>query len=165
MSSNVFISMLAELSNFTAAGGAFTVGPFCETDDFSHIRAFQSTLPERWWRHKPELEDSHDGWPLTLAPAARVSPAPQKLRDQFTETRNGLPGIASIMQNYQIAQMLLLINKPHESSARPTTFTGQSRILANTTRHHSREKCGTFLCRLADSVQVHPLEPLVLVAH
>jgi hypothetical protein len=163
MLSNALVWLLAKLSNFIAAGEALTVGPRSESEDSSPIGVSQQTLLKRWERLKLELQVWHDGLPDTFAPCARVPPAKRELQDRFSETWYSMPGCASTIQNYHMAQILLLINKPHESTARRTTVTDRLasyNLIANTTRYHAREICGISLSRLEGSAQVHSLQPL-----
>lgn len=62
-----------------------------------------------------------------------------------------------------MARILLLVNKPHESTARQTTvanrLTSYRKIDAEV-RHHSHEICGIALGRPEGSVRIHQVQPL-----
>lgn len=162
---NALVWLLAKLSNFIAAGENLTVGLDSESDTSSPIGVSQQTLLKRWKSLKLELEGWHRSLPDTFAPCARVPSSQLELRDQFSEIWYSIPMCASAMQNYHMAQILLLINKPHESTARQTTATerlNSYNMIADTIRHHGREICGISLSRLEGSAHVHSLQPLVV---
>jgi hypothetical protein len=161
--SNALVWLLAKLSNFIAAGEALHVGAESEREPSSPIGVSQQTLLKRWERLKFELEVWQQGLPDTFAPCARVPPSQAELRENFLEIWYSIPMCASTMQNFHMAQILLLINKPHESTARRTTVTERLKsynLIAKTTRYHAREICGISLSRLDGSAHVHSLQPL-----
>jgi hypothetical protein len=163
MWSNALVWLLAKLSNFIAAGENLTVGLELESDISSPIGISQQTLLKRWQRLRLELQVWHDSLPDTFDPCARVPPSQLELRECFSEIWYSVPMCASAMQNYHMAQILLLINKPHESTARRTTVTERLKSynsIASTTRYHAREICGISLSRLEGSAHVHSLQPL-----
>jgi Fungal specific transcription factor domain len=163
MLSNALVWLLAKLSNFIAAGEDITVDLDSESDTISPFGISQKNLLQRWQRLKLEVEVWHHSLPDTFAPCARVSPTERGLRDRFSEIWYSIPMCASAMQNFHMAQILLLINKPHESTARRTTVTERLKsynMIADTTRYHAREICGISLSRLEGSAHVHSLQPL-----
>jgi hypothetical protein len=161
--SNALVWLLAKLSNFIAAGEDITVGPASENDAMSPFGVSQRNLLQRWQRLKLELEVWHRSLPDTFAPCARVPPSDRELHGRFSEIWYSIPMCASAMQNFHMAQILLLINKPHESTARRTTVTERLKsysMIGDTTRYHAREICGISLSRLEGSAHVHSLQPL-----
>lgn len=163
MLSNALVWLLAKISNFIAAGENLTVGMDLEGDTSSPIGVSQQTLLKRWKRLKLELQAWHNGLPDIFAPCARVPPSQIGLRDQFSQIWYSRSMCASTMQNYHMAQILLLINKPHESTARRTTVTERLKsysLIADTSRYHAREICGISMSRLEGSAHVHSLQPL-----
>jgi hypothetical protein len=67
------------------------------------------------------------------------------------------------MQHYHMARILLLINKPHESTSRRATITNRLnsyRSIENEIRLHSREILGIGLARPEGSVRINSLQPL-----
>ena len=67
------------------------------------------------------------------------------------------------MQNFHMARILLLINKPHESTARRSTVASRLKSYRNIEseiRFHSSEICGIALARPENSVRVHQVQPL-----
>jgi hypothetical protein len=62
-----------------------------------------------------------------------------------------------------MARILLLINKPHESTARRSTVTNRLRSyrsIESEIRFHSHEICGISMSRPEASVRIHSLQPL-----
>ena len=162
MLSNALVWLLAKLSNFIAAGEALHIGLDPENGTSLPIGVSQQTLLKRWERLKLELEVWHN-LPDSFTPCARVPPSQSHLRTSFSEIWFANPMCASTMQNYHMAQILLLVNKPHESTARRTTVTERLKSynqIAKTTRYHAREICGISLSRLGGSAHVHSLQPL-----
>jgi hypothetical protein len=67
------------------------------------------------------------------------------------------------MQSYYMARVILLMNKPHESTARRSTLASRLhsyRIIESEVRHHSHEICGVALGRPEGSVRIHQVQPL-----
>ena len=56
-------------------------------------------------------------------PDARIFPAGDRNDQPFNEVRYSMPICAATMQHYHMARVLLLINKPHETTARRSTIT------------------------------------------
>ena len=163
MLSNAFVWLSAKLSNFIAAGETLPVRPLSESEESSPIGLSQHSLLKRWERLKLELQVWHDGLPDSFTPCARIPPAQRELRDRFWESWYSIPGCASTMQNYHMAQILLLVNKPYESTARGTTVTDRLSsytLIADAARYHAREICGISLSGLEAPAHVHSLHPL-----
>jgi hypothetical protein len=62
-----------------------------------------------------------------------------------------------------MARIILLINKPHESTARRSTLSNRLtsyRSIELEVRHHSQEICGIALARPEGSVRIHQVQPL-----
>ncbi|KAJ5518726.1 hypothetical protein N7453_001148 [Penicillium expansum] len=74
-----------------------------------------------------------------------------------------LPMCASAMQHYHMARILLLINKPHESTSRRSTITlrlQSYRSIESEIAFHSREIVGIGLSHPDGSVRINSLQPL-----
>lgn len=70
---------------------------------------------------------------------------------------------ALAMQFYHMARILLLINKPHETTAGRSTIAERLRSyrdIESEIRHHSCEIVGIALSQPEDSVRIHQLQPL-----
>jgi hypothetical protein len=81
----------------------------------------------------------------------------------FSEVWYSIPMCASTMQSYHMAQIQLLMNKPHESTQGRTTvfarLNSYQSVLA-ACQVHSREIVGISLARPEDSVRIHSTQPL-----
>ena len=67
------------------------------------------------------------------------------------------------MQSYHMARILLLVNKPQESTAIRSTVTARLRsyrIIQEEVRYHSQEICAISLSSPPDAVRIQSLQPL-----
>jgi hypothetical protein len=169
MISNALIWILSKIVNFIAAGDNIHLGPTSSPVEQGPLGISQQLLLERWYRLRAELDAWYNGLPDTFRPCASIEPArlPQWANDgddsPFPEVWYSIPMCASTMQHYHMARILLLINKPHESTARRTTVTNRLksyRSIESEIRFHSREICGISMSRPEGSVRVHSLQPL-----
>lgn len=162
---NALVWLMAKLVNFMAAGDSFT---FDATSTWAGVP--QHTLLDYWNSLKKQLQVWHDGLPVTFRPSARVSPAytPTRLLEgehasAFTEVWYSIPMCASTMQTYHMSQILLFMNKPHESTQGRSTVCARlnsyQSVLAACQRH-SREIVGISLARSDEAVRIHSVQPL-----
>ncbi|KAL5356721.1 hypothetical protein BJX96DRAFT_162637 [Aspergillus floccosus] len=161
---NALIWIMSKIVNFTTAGdnlhlehGSVDPGP---------IGLSQQVLLERWYRLETELDVWYNGLPDTFRPCARL-PVPKEgeADDGFalSEIWYSLPVCSSAMQHYHMARILLLINKPHESTSRRSTITNRLnsyRSIESEIRFHSREIVGISMARPEGSVRINSLQPL-----
>jgi hypothetical protein len=168
MISNALIWLLSKIVNFIAAGDGLLL-PDTALETPSAIGISQQTLLELWGQLQHELEMWFEGLPDTFRPCARIEPprlASQTSEDDgypFPEIWYSIPMCASTMQHYHMARILLLINKPHESTARRSTVTNRLRSyrsIESEIRFHSHEICGISMSRPEASVRIHSLQPL-----
>lgn len=168
MIANALVWLLSKIVNFIAAGDGLLVGD-TPVDQPSPIGVSQQTLLERWGQLKTELEVWHNGLPDTFKPCARLEPprqasqSPDAGSSPFPEVWYSIPMCASTMQSYHMARILLLINKPHQSTARRSTVTNRLksyRSIESEIRFHSYEVCGISMSRPEASVRIHQLQPL-----
>ncbi len=170
MISNALVWLMSKLVNFIAAGdGSHSIhlghysGPH-HIAKHSNIDANQRGLRGRWQDIKTQIAAWFDGLPETFRPCARVEPSDHGESEQpFSEVWYSIPMCASTMQSYHMAQILLLINKPHESTARRSTVANRLqsyRSIEPEIRYHSHEICGIALSRPEGSVRIHQLQPL-----
>ncbi|KAI9786072.1 MAG: hypothetical protein M1816_008100 [Peltula sp. TS41687] len=139
MIGNAIIWLTSKIVNFIAAADGIypCQGANISGEDSmvvapgSPIGVNQKTLLERWREIDKELNTWHDGLPDTFRLSGRLDPS-QPLPDSdlsanayFPEIWYSNPICASTMQFYHMARILLLINKPHESTAGKTTVTNR----------------------------------------
>lgn len=170
MISNALIWLLSKIVNFIDAGDQIQVSPAGGPSEQGPIGVSQNTLLERWYRLHSELDSWYRGLPDTFQPCARLEPdrrpqlAPGVDDDcPFTEVWYSMPMCASTMQHYHMARIILLINKPHESTARRTTVTNRLksyRSIESEIRLHSYEICNISMSRMDASSRIHSVQPL-----
>ncbi|PWY90738.1 Zn(II)2Cys6 transcription factor [Aspergillus heteromorphus CBS 117.55] len=168
--SNALVWILSKIVNFISAGDNIQLG-HPGSMDASTLGLSQQVLLERWYRLEAELDVWHNGLPMTFQPCARVELCKlphnkdSKTFDAGTlsEIWFSLPMCSSAMQHYHMARILLLINKPHESTSRRSTITDRLnsyRSIESDIRSHSREIVGIALACPNGSVRINSLQPL-----
>ncbi|KAI9756841.1 MAG: hypothetical protein M4579_003677 [Chaenotheca gracillima] len=173
MISNALIWLMSKLINYLAAGDdIYSTSPLGSPtlDGGSQVGINQKTLLERWGRIEKEIEVWYDGLPDTFRPCARLEPpcpsetGPDGItKRHFPEVWYSIPMCASTMQSYHMARILLLINKPHESTSRRSTITNRLssyRAIETEILHHSHEICSIAISRPDGSTRIHATQPL-----
>lgn len=164
--SNALIWILSKIVNFISAGDNVHMD-----NDTSPLGVSQQVLLERWYRLEAELDAWYTGLPDTFHPCARITPSelphykPGEDDDAatFPEVWHCIPMCSSTMQHYHMARILLLINKPHNSTHRRSTIAtrlNSYRSIESEIRFHSREILGISMARPDGSVRIHALQPL-----
>jgi hypothetical protein len=163
---NALIWLMAKLVNYMAAGDSLS------TDDMgmSWTGVPQRTLLDYWYSLRKQFQIWHDGLPATFQPSARVEPSltPGRLskpdtNSMFTEVWYSIPMCASTMQTYHLSQILLFMNKPHESTQGGSTVCARlnsyQSVLA-ACQKHSREIVGISLACSDEAVRIHSVQSL-----
>lgn len=163
---NALVWLMAKLVNFMAASDALS------RDDIglSWAGVPQRTLLEYWGNLRQQFEVWYDGLPIAFQPSARVesSRTPGRLsksenESMFSEVWYSIPMCASTMQTYHMSQILLYMNKPHESTQAGSTLCARlnsyQSVLAKCQKH-SREIVGISLARSDEAVRIHSVQPL-----
>ena len=141
MFANALVWLSSKICNFIAGGENSDPVP---PGDRSETRQFekqpgkyaksQAFLLKNWRRLHHELEVWFERLPASFSPSARMKPREAifeeherltELTDKkrrFEEIWFPKPLCAATMQHYHMARVLLLLNKPHESTARRTTL-------------------------------------------
>lgn len=168
---NCLIWILSKIVNFISAGDNLNMSENRSVDS-GPLGVSQQVLLERWFRLEAELDAWHLGLPETFRPCARIKPSHLPHRKTAEETHDlatleevwhSIPMCASIMQHYHMARILLLINKPHETTSRRSTITlrlQSYRSIEAEIGYHSREILGIGLARPDGSVRINSLQPL-----
>lgn len=168
--SNALIWILSKLVNFISAGDDVHLDDNNSVDT-GPLGISQQVLLERWYRLEAELDAWHNGLPDTFRPCARIIPSqlphhkPGEDDDaaSFPEVWHCIPMCSATMQHYHMARILLLINKPHDSTSRRSTIANRLnsyRSIETEIRYHSREILGISMARPDSSVRIHALQPL-----
>lgn len=172
MVSNALIWLMSKIVNYIASGDSLDhIFPQDPSTPNGLIGINHMVLLERWKELEKELDVWHQGLPETFKPCARLPPitdgsvAPDSHRAVFSEIWYSIPMCASTMQSYHMARVILLMNKPHESTARRSTVANRLqsyRTIELEVRHHSHEICGIALGRPEGSVRIHQIQPLFI---
>ncbi|CAG7921972.1 unnamed protein product [Penicillium olsonii] len=168
--SNGLVWIMSKIVNFISSGDNVHL-----TDNrpmTGPLGVTQQALLERWYRLESELDAWYSGVPETFRPCARMDPSklthhrPAHENEDISTLQEiwfSLPMCASTMQHYHMARILLLINKPHESTSRRSTITlrlQSYRSIEADIAFHSREIVGIGLSRPDGSVRINSLQPL-----
>jgi len=162
---NALIWLMAKLVNYMAAGDSLTTN-----DMGSWTGVTQRTLLDYWHSLQNQFQVWHDGLPITFQPSARVelSRTPGRLlksdnESMFTEIWYSIPMCAATMQTYHMSQILLFMNKPHESTQGGSTVCARlnsyQSVLA-ACQKHSREIVGISLACSDEAVRINSVQPL-----
>ncbi|KAL2074628.1 hypothetical protein VTL71DRAFT_8406 [Oculimacula yallundae] len=170
MISNALIWLMSKIINFIASGDSVDhVFPQDPASPSGYIGINQMVILERWKELEKELEIWHHGLPETFHPCARLPPITDgslpasSARAIFSEIWFSVPMCASTMQSYHMARTILLVNRPHESTARRSTLSDRIRSyreIEKEVRYHVNEICGIALARPEGSVRIHQVQPL-----
>jgi hypothetical protein len=163
---NALVWLLAKLVNFMAAGDDFST----DNMGISWAGVTQRTLLDYWSNLRNQFQVWHDSLPITFQASARVGPSrtPGRQLDSdnesmFTEIWYSIPMCASTMQFYHMSQILLFMNKPHESTQGGSSVCARlnsyQSVLAGC-QMHSREIVGIALARSDEAVRIHSVQPL-----
>lgn len=158
---NALIWIMSKIVNFATVGDNLH-GPV----DAGPLGISQQVLLERWYRLETELDVWYNGLPDTFRPCARLPVRKDGEGDEgfaLSEIWYSLPVCSSAMQHYHMARILLLINKPHESTSKGSTITNRLnsyRSIESEIRFHSREIVGISMARPEGSVRINSLQPL-----
>jgi hypothetical protein len=170
MISNALIFLMSKIVNYIGSGDSIDhVYPQDPASPAGMIGINQMLLLQRWKELEKELEVWHAGLPDTFKPVARLPPVTNgsipvdSARAIFSEIWYSIPMCASTMQSYHMARTILLINRPHESTARRSTLSDRLhsyRAIEREVRYHAHEICGISLGRPEGSVRIHQVQPL-----
>jgi len=162
---NALVWLMAKLANFMAVGGEISnkAGMVCGD-------VLQRTLLDHWVSLQKQFQVWHEGLPVAFRPSARAAPlhtSGQISNDgnvsMFTEVWYSIPMCASTMQTYHMSQILLFMNKPHESTLGCNTVVTRMNyyqfVQANC-QNHSREIVGISLARPDKAVRIYSVQPL-----
>ena len=140
MIANALIWLASRLCNYIAAGECFNPPPAGDRTESPRgaepgdIGTSQKKLLEKWTSIQRQFDVWYRGLPKSFKPSARIksnlsrpfsnvrSSDPHNNDCPFDEIWYSRPMCGATMQHYHMAQILLLINKPHETTARRTTI-------------------------------------------
>lgn len=166
--SNELIWLLGKIVDYLTSGDAINPEDFAlPPGERFPIGVPQEQLLERWNILDTELQKWYDSLPPTFQASARTRrhntmPANDDFAS-FEEIWYELPICAATMQSYHMACILLLVNKPQESTAIRTTLSARFRFYRRVQHQvlwHAREICGISLATPPDPVRIHSVLPL-----
>ncbi|KAL3425207.1 zn 2cys6 transcription factor [Phlyctema vagabunda] len=170
MISNALVWLMSKIINFIASGDSIdNVYPQDRSSPAGVIGINQMTLLERWLELEKELEIWYQGLPETFTPCARLPPITdgstrhESPRTMFSEIWYSIPMCGSTMQSYHMARTILLMNRPHESTARRSTIANRLqsyRAIELEVKYHIHEIIGIALGRPDASVRIHQVQAL-----
>ncbi|KAK1449992.1 hypothetical protein CMEL01_07328, partial [Colletotrichum melonis] len=169
--SNELLWLLGKIVNY------MTNGDGIRPEDYSKpagqrmsLGLTQELLLGRWTKLEVELQEWYESLPPTFVPSARTrfSSRHGDLGDDETDMNlervwYDIPMCASTMQSYHMAQILLLVNRPQESTAIRSTVSARLRsyrLIQKGVLRHCKEICGISLADPTDAVRVHSVQPL-----
>lgn len=127
--------------------------------DVPYYGLSQQVLLHRWSLLSDEVEDWKACTPDTFKPIGRSRSA----AGQFEEIWYSVGMCAAAMANYHMARILLLINKPQESTMTRSTVSsriGEYRAIVPECEYHGREIVGIALARPETAVRIFLILPL-----
>jgi hypothetical protein len=162
---NALVWLMAKLVNFMAAGDEVS-----NEAGMSWAGVPQRTLLDYWFSLRKQFQVWHDGLPVTFKPSAKVAPSQTSgsmfnndNASMFAEVWYSIPMCASTMQTYHMSQILLFMNKPHESTQGRSTVVARMNSYQSVLaicQKHSREIVGISLARSDEAVRIHSVQPL-----
>lgn len=170
--SNAMTWIRGKIINFITAGDSIDPEDFGRPDGVrTQIALSQEFLLERWRGLKKQLDLWEGALPETFTPYMRsqvsesmtTTPGQNSAESTFEKIFYSLPMCAATMQTYHMARILLLVNRPQESTAVRSTVTARLyhyRQVQVQAVWHGREICGISLAQHSDAVRTHSLQPL-----
>jgi hypothetical protein len=162
---NALVWLMSKLINFMAAGDERATDT-----DMGWAGIPQSTLLDYWYHLRKQFQAWYDSLPVTFRPSSRMEPtlAPGRLlrgenEALFPEVWYNIPMCASTMQAYHMSQILLFMNKPHESTQGRSTVCARLNSYQSVfaaCQKHSREIVGISLAQSDDAVRVYSVQAL-----
>lgn len=164
--SNELTWLVGKVSNFVTSGDAINPTDYAlPLGQRPPVGVTQERLLERWNLLMTEMQKWHDSLPSTFQPSARTACSGNEgtCFVNFEQIWYELPICAATMQNYHMAMILLLVNRPQESTAIRSTVSARlnSYKQIQTKAHdHAREICGISLANPTDPMRINSVQPL-----
>ncbi|KAK9770215.1 putative Transcription factor domain-containing protein [Seiridium cardinale] len=164
------ICILGKAINFITSGDALDPKDFARPPGQRLlVGVAQEQLLECWNAIVSELRQWYEALPVTFAPSVRTRRARntalssgQKNQD-FQQIWYDIPACAATMQYYHMACILLLVNRPQESTAIRSTVSARLQSYRHDEQralYHAREICGISNAEPAEPFRIHSVQPL-----
>ena len=164
---NTLVWLMAKLVNFMADGDQTL-----DNMEASWAGTPTRSLTGRWCNLRHQFQVWHDNLSVTFQPSVRIDPSHtpghlSKVDDEsmFPDIWYSSPMCASAMQTYHTSQVLLLMNKPHESTHGRCTVCARLNSYQSTLvacQKHSREIVGISLASSDEAVRIHSVQPIFI---
>ncbi|PNY24583.1 Uncharacterized protein TCAP_05453 [Tolypocladium capitatum] len=168
--SNELLWLLGKIVNFLTAGDAVNPEDFAlPADQRFPLGVTQEQLLDRWSILDMELRKWLGSLPSTFEIKARTGIS----QDSSSDDQSGPPSLQQVwyelpicsatIQAYHMVRILILTNKPQESTAIRSTLSARFRYyrkVQDAVLWHAREICGISLANPPDSVRLHSVLPL-----
>lgn len=167
--SNELTWLLGKIANHLTSGDSLVPGDYIlPRFQRSVIGLTQEHLLEKWRNLRSELESWRDCVPPTFTPTARTRGAASGsgsslAANTFEQIWFDLPLCAATVQSYHQASILLLVNRPQESTAIRSTVSERLRSYRNIlseSQYHAREICGISLANPTDPVRINSVQAI-----
>ncbi|KAE8151904.1 hypothetical protein BDV25DRAFT_171028 [Aspergillus avenaceus] len=167
--SNAMTWILGRIINYITSGDSLNPLDFSRpTRRQAFFSVSQEALLERWCLLNTDLRRWYQSRPPTFNPSARsritaADGCSSDVAAAFERTWYNVPMCAAAMQSYYMGRILLLMNRPQESTAIRSTVASRLKCYQDTERHvlnHSRQICGISLSMPPEAVRIHSLQPL-----
>ncbi|KAF4818142.1 Transcription activator AMTR1 [Colletotrichum tropicale] len=166
--SNELLWLLGKVVNYITSGDGI------KPEDYSRpagqrmsLGVTQELLLQRWEKLEMELQRWYESLPPTFAPSARTKYTISTERGENVKDMEmiwyDIPMCAATMQSYHMACILLLVNRPQESTAIRSTVSARLRsyrLIQREVLRHGKEICGISLSDPPDAVRIHSVQPL-----
>ncbi|KZL78947.1 zn 2cys6 transcription factor, partial [Colletotrichum incanum] len=172
--SNELLWLLGKIVNFITSGDAISPEDFSKPNgERMSLGLTQEFILERWSMLEMELQKWLESLPPTFSPSARTELSAHDVevlvgpgeRVDMEKIWYDIPMCAATMQSYHMACILLLVNRPQESTAIRSTVSARLRSYRHIQKEvlrHGREICGISLADPPDSVRIHSVQPLFI---
>ncbi|KAH8594068.1 hypothetical protein B0O99DRAFT_673216 [Bisporella sp. PMI_857] len=168
---NNMLWLVAKVVNYITSGDGLTPEDFARPAGQRMLFGVaQEELLRRWSLLEMEIHKWSSSLPPTFTPSARTPILQHKdhsssasYLSRFEKTWYEIPMCAAIMQSYYMARILLLVNRPQESTAVRSTVSARLRSYRQTQEEvirHGREICNISLADPPDPVRIHSVQPL-----
>ena len=187
MSANALVWLSSKICNFIAMGEGYEPIPPGDRSRTAHVHLTpnytpqpQSALLHIWQRLDKELTAWFSGLPLSFKSPFRTRPQGSMFEEHERESARTdkkrtfeqvwfpQSWVAATMAHYHMARILLLLNKPHESTARRSTlgtrFESMTAISEETVRH-CYQIIGISLTTPDSAAFIHLTQPLFVAGH
>ncbi|KAK1657268.1 hypothetical protein BDP55DRAFT_442418 [Colletotrichum godetiae] len=169
--SNELLWLMGKIVNYTTHGDGVHPEDYSRpTGQRLSLGLTQELLLQRWTKLEVELQEWYESLPPTFAPSGRTRLSSRLRNLGKSDADMGMervwydiPMCASTMQSYHMARVILLVNRPQESTAIRSNVSARLRsyrFIQKEVLRHCKEICGISLADPTDAVRVHSVQPL-----